>query len=371
VTVTVPGNLLLLGEYAVLEPGGLGVTLALERRVVIRVEPALRLEVLGFWGREAVHWSDQRPESSPLFTEVVRACRLVLADHFSAVVRSRAGSVAKPVSGLRPGGEEPVGEPAGNGGPPEKLAGEKPGPETLAGRILIDSSAFFFSPERKSGFGSSAAVTVGLAWTILLLGGMEPEQVRRIVPGLALQAHRAVQGGGSGYDVLTSAHGGIGLFTGGTKPGWEARALPWLPSLFLLRGPASVSSVRAVESYRRWKAANSREARRFLEDSNEAVRDFLAAGSWPEAEVAFRRSLALGLWLGEQIGVDARLNVPAELQVAVCKALGAGNELGLVVQPSEASTAGGEGAPAVGVLGEVPDSLETLVPAWEGVLCEP
>ena len=45
--LSAPANLLLLGEYAVLEEGGLGLALAVERRARITVEPSDGLEVLG------------------------------------------------------------------------------------------------------------------------------------------------------------------------------------------------------------------------------------------------------------------------------------------------------------------------------------
>lgn len=329
--ITVPGNLLLLGEYAVLEPGGLGVALALERRIEIRIEAAAELEVCGSWGRQVVCWSDHRPESSTLFSEVIGSCRRRL----ETIRRSGGGQLP----------EQP--------------------PKETAGRIRIDSSAFFVTPERKSGFGSSAAVAVGLSWAVLLLGGLEAGTVRRIAPGLALEAHRAASGGGSGYDVLTSAHGGIGLFTGGAQPRWQPRPIAWLPPLYLLRGPESVSSPRAVERYREWKGRHPGEARRFLERSNAVVDDFLAAGSWLEAEGAFRRSGELGLWLGERIGVPAGLwpcaGPPAGGRKAPCKAVGAGNELGVLVVPEALAGAG---------ISTGLELLEPLVPAQEGVLWE-
>jgi phosphomevalonate kinase len=331
VTVTVPANLLLLGEYAVLEPGGLGVALALERRVVIRVEEAPELELLGTWGGSTVRWCESEPGASPLFSQVVHTCRGYLCS-----------------------------------------VGPSGGATVLSGRVHIDSGAFYLTPERKGGFGSSAAVAVGLTWALLLLGGVTGTQLDAAAPELALRAHRAAQGGGSGYDVLTSAHGGCGLFTGGSSPRWEARSLPWLPPLYLLQGPASVSTGRAVESHRRWKAAHPSAARRFLEESNTAVRGFLAAGSWPEAEAAFRRCGDLGVRLGDQIGVEARLEVPWVLRGAAYKALGAGNELGVVAAPeagpapNEAARDARDPAPRAAAAAA---GLELLVPAWEGVLC--
>ena len=47
--LTVPGNLLLAGEYAVLEEGGLGAALAVEPRLTVTVFPAERWEIVGRW----------------------------------------------------------------------------------------------------------------------------------------------------------------------------------------------------------------------------------------------------------------------------------------------------------------------------------
>ncbi|MBN1834848.1 MAG: hypothetical protein JW820_03295 [Spirochaetales bacterium] len=319
--MTVPGNLLLLGEYAVLEEGGLGVCLGLERRVVVRSEPARQLEIEGSWGRGAVRWSERAPEASPLFREVVRSCRRYLAA----------------------AGRFPI-------GPGPSAASDGP-----AARLRVDSSAFFLSPERKSGFGSSAAVAVGLAFSLLVLAGLDAAAATAAAPQLALEAHRAAHGGGSGYDVLTSAHGGMGLFTGGAAPRWQALALLWLPPLYLLQGPRSVSSAEAVKRYREWKREHPGEARRFLRRSNAAVEEFVNAGSWTQAEASFLRAREQGLRLGERIGVPAALAPPPGLRGVPFKAVGAGDELGVVALPH-----GREGAALAA-------GLERLVPAEEGV----
>jgi phosphomevalonate kinase len=352
ITLTVPGNLLLLGEYAVLEEGGLGITLALERRVVVTAELALseasvgrdrrggvvddparadeplqRLEIEGSWGRDSVRWSDGDPGQSPLFGQIVAVCR-------------------RHLDGLRARSSE---ETEGRSGP---------APREPAARLRVDSRAFFLSPERKGGFGSSAAVTVGLVAGILGLAGLTPERVLEALPRLALEAHRAAQGGGSGYDVYTSTYGGIGLFTGGEEPRWEPRFLPWLPSLWLVRGPRSVSSARAVERYRSWKRGYPRDAEGFLERSNETVRDFADARSWAEAERALLRGREEGIRLGERIGVPAALELPPALTDLPGKALGAGDELGVIAVP-----AGGGSVELV----DSRELIEPLIPALEGV----
>ena len=76
IACSAPGNLLLAGEYAVLEPGGLGVTVAVDRlvRVVGREDPAASgLRVAGSWGADTVTWTAADRASSPLLDAVVRA----------------------------------------------------------------------------------------------------------------------------------------------------------------------------------------------------------------------------------------------------------------------------------------------------------
>jgi phosphomevalonate kinase len=309
--VSVPGNLLLLGEYAVLEEGGVGLALALEKRLRVRWQPAAGLPgaspgetlvVEGSWPGGSLLWSESAPEASPLVTAVVRACR-------SALPEAASGGGC----GVGPGGA--------GGGPP-----------WVGGRVSIDSSAFFAAGGRKSGYGSSAAVAVGLAAVLLRRSGLTGAALQRGVLRAALEGHRAAQGGvGSGYDVLASLHGGLGLFRGGREPSWRPVRLPWLPPLSLFRGEHSVATPGAVGRYLAWKEQDPAGARRFLERSNQSVLRFLQAGSWAEASVQFRRLRDLGIEVGERIGAEARLSPPAALACGSWKAIGAGDELGVYV----------------------------------------
>jgi phosphomevalonate kinase len=281
--LSVPGNLLLLGEYAVLEQGGLGLAVAVERRLAVEAEPAPGLTVTGSWsGGEDLRWSAADPAASPLITEVAAACEAYLA------------SVGRALPGAR---------------------------------IRVDSGSFYVEG-RKIGFGSSAAVAVGLAWILLDLSGKPADP--QAISELALRAHRRAQGGrGSGYDVLASSHGGVGLVTGGELPAWEPLRLSWLAPLFLYRGPRSVSTPQAIDRYRQWRGRCPREADAFLGDSNRCVLAFAGSRTRGEAASWLARSRELGLRLAERIGVDASLAAPETLPPGELKALGAGNELGL------------------------------------------
>jgi len=291
--VSVPGNILLLGEYAVLEEGGLGLAMAVERRVQISARPAEGLSVEGSWPGSALSWTPRAPSASPLVSAAVDAVARWLGD-------------------------------AGR---------QRPAWST---HISVDSSAFFLSDGRKSGLGSSAAVTVGLVCALLGAVVRRDTMPAGTVPLLALQAHRAAQGGaGSGYDVTCSFYGGCGVFRGGAAPGWEPCRLSWDPSVALFPGPAPVSTPEAVRRYTKWKQGSPGAAKEFLDESNHCVRAFVRAPSPGEAARRLRDCARLGIAIGDAIGVPARISVPPGLDSEVCKALGAGNELGACLFSSE------------------------------------
>lgn len=317
--LTVPGNLLLAGEYAVLEEGGLGWALAVEPRLTVTVQTADDWLIEGLWpgGRET--WT---PSMDPQGAGLAAKLFLALFDQFQ-----RTGGKRLP--------------PA---------------------RIQVDSSAFFDPSGRKTGLGSSAALAVGLACA---LGRLEGRQGFEPVHQPAVAAHRSVQGGrGSGYDVTASLFGGLGLFKGGKNPRWEPDRAAKLPTLALFAGSAEVRTVSAISSYEKWKAENPEEAADYLGASNPSVQRLTTAGNWAELFPLWKACRNLGLLLGERIGVSAKLDTEKALgELAeregpdgfLFKALGAGNETGLAAGSSEVFPA------------PLPSGLKILVPSPEGV----
>ena len=96
------------------------------------------------------------------------------------------------------------------------LGGERP-----AMRYTLDTSAFF-EDGRKTGIGSSAALTVALAAAI---------NASTDVLETAMAAHHDLQAGlGSGVDVATAVHGGLIEFTRGAG---RVRELGWPAGLAL------------------------------------------------------------------------------------------------------------------------------------------
>ena len=285
--LTVPGNLLIMGEYAVLEPGGLGLAVAPEKRVEVDLEPGEGLVISGSFGDKNVLWTRVSAAESPLLNAVVAECESWLQSNRYST-------------------------------------------DSWNATIQIDSSAFFNSRKGKSGYGSSAAVTVALVTALLELAGAEEKTSLSEVSRVAVRAHRRAQNGkGSGYDVLTSLNGGLGLFTGGDFPHWQPVRLPWLPYLSTFHGRKSVSTPKSVERYRLWQNENPHRARTFLDQSNGLVRKFVNAGGWSEARSMFFRYKELSLELGAAIGVKAEIEPAGPRRGTWCKAVGAGNEVGM------------------------------------------
>jgi len=293
VRITVPGNLLLVGEYAVLEKGGLGIALAPAERVVVTAVRGRKLAVVGKWPGGGERWEDGSDRGG-VISSAAETCREWLSARGAAL------------------------------------------PSDVA--VHVDSTALFDAGGRKRGYGSSAAVTVGVVASLLRLSGLSESAVTSVARNLALKAHRRAQGGrGSGYDVFTSHFGGVGLFRGGPNPGWRALSLPWLPALYVYQGESSVATGSAIGCYEKWKSEHPRGARAFLRASNRAVRRFAAAGSWAEAAETFLHLRSLNIALGREIGVDAEIRPPAGEDLRYFKALGAGNEIGVCMEPPGAS----------------------------------
>lgn len=296
-TVTAPGNILLLGEYAVLEEGGLGLAAAVGGRVRLEARPARSLSIEGSWTGGSFRWTRRHRGESALASAV-----------FDAAVAWR------------------LAHGRGTGFP--KL------------RIRIDSSELYSRGGRKTGLGSSAAVTLALAYAL-----RPDSRVDHALPRLALEAHRAVQGGtGSGYDVYCSYFGGWGVFCGGAHPSLSSFKRRFDMRMYLFPGAIPVSTGDAIRAYFRWKARDPDRAGRFVLQSNRTVKAFLAARSGRVAAAAFRDARATGITLGDAIGVEARIRAPAGVDPELCKSVGAGNELGVYLRlPGAPEPPGGSG----------------------------
>ena len=290
--LSVPGNLLLLGEYAVVETGGLGIALAIEPRVSATARGTAAASLIGISSGGETRW----PGDGGLLSAIVSSVTALLAGR-----------------GVR---------------------------ELPPAEVRIDSRSL------RKGYGSSAAVAVAASAMLLVLAGLEGDDLVFATSHAALTAHRAFQGGrGSGYDVAASLHGGIGLFEGGEEPAWTPVPLDWIGPLAVFGGRSPVATSGAVATYQEWKRSDPAAASDFLAASNRAVAGFASAQGWGEAAPWFEAARALGLELGRAIGVSARIKPPEAWggdRGGLYKAVGAGNELGVL--------AGAQGEAAAAVL---------------------
>ncbi|MBU0935754.1 MAG: hypothetical protein KKI09_03220 [Spirochaetes bacterium] len=324
--ISVAGNLLLAGEYLVLEEGGPGLALALEPRITLEAQAAAEWSLEARMGPQRQLWTPGE-RGLPLADAIFDTA----AEYLAAAGRSFP-------------------HPA---------------------KIIIDTSPFFDQDGRKSGYGSSAAAAVALS--LYLLRSARPnqsgEEAVAVAPAaaasavtegsastslsaampaelaVALHGHRRMQGGrGSGYDIFTSYYGGFGLFSGGVEPAWQKLAAQQLPDLFLYQGLSPVSSAAAVAAFTAARYGSEQSlVEACLQSSRAAVLDY-ACGRSALAECLYA-ARAAGLKLGRLIAVDARMSPDFDQPELFSKALGAGNELGCLVsvrgdRPWEAALAG-------------------------------
>lgn len=214
-----PGKLVLVGEYAVLH-GAAAIAVAVDVRAEVQVErqgASLSELVTGPGAPAAFRWAGDG--------------RL----HWAA---GHPGPYGRPLEAVLAA---------------LAAAGHLPRAADLpACRIRISSDEF----QRESGgrrvklgLGSSAAVTVALLGALLRLAGGAPVE-RRALLGLAMEAHRRLQGGrGSGIDVATALLGGVVGRSDGVQP------LPWLRGLHLaaLWTGSAASTPELLHRFEQWQ----------------------------------------------------------------------------------------------------------------------
>ena len=321
---SVPANMLLAGEYAITEEGGCGIGLAVTPRahatLTTSIDPLVLFEVVRHALRDQRERIDQIVRVSTVTSSGTHQLTTVKD---SPIVAHAFDMVAAAVSNT------PL---------LSKRSGEVNDQPVC--HLTIDTSSFFEAASgRKLGLGSSAAAGVLSTAAALQLCGIDPVSNVSQTVEIAIAAHRAAHSGrGSGYDVATSAIGGIVHFQGGTPPRYHRSALTSLFREYDLRiygheGDRAVNSSRAVACFDHYISPQSPARAQFLRTNNTITARLEQAHSWREFFLAFSEAANLGIAIGERIGVSARIGVTsAHIDDGWClKASGAGNERACVV----------------------------------------
>lgn len=224
-TATIPGKLMLAGEYAVLA-GGTALLCCVDRYCEASLSPLTegphRLTTMGFAPGEYTFRLDEN-------------ARVVFDDPKSASLLRLPQSVLEEL-------------------PPRKPV-----------HITLDSTEFY-DGERKLGLGSSAAVCVAMAEVLARFNG-DPAARRG-----ALNAHSAYQNGsGSGADIYTVSKGNVVAFTR-TQRGAKIEALKWPEGLFaaVFLMPESAATVAHVKRFNAWRDRDESAQALVAQAANEA-----------------------------------------------------------------------------------------------------
>jgi phosphomevalonate kinase len=208
---SVPGNLLIAGEYFVTEINGRGIAVAGGSRATLEISenPEGNLKVISRSAGKNILWES----NTPVKKKACSVCDFLL----------------------------------------EKINRDtKDGPPRL--QLEINTSDFFFKNGNKKGLGSSAAAA------ILFSKGFFPDLGNNRIIKKALKAHTVIQGKkGSGYDVVISTHGGCGIYTNtGENPKLERTTWPEIPEYYILSNPKPVKTSKALNNYNIWKKDNTK-----------------------------------------------------------------------------------------------------------------
>ncbi|MCD2332090.1 GHMP family kinase ATP-binding protein [Borreliella americana] len=285
---SVPGNLLLMGEYTILEEKGLGLAIAINKRAFFSFKKSHSWRFLSK-KKEIDDFSlieNRNDFVFKMFVYLSQNCFLNL--------------------------------------------------ENFAYDVYIDTSNFFFNDGTKKGFGSSAVVAIGIACGLFLIYNDTNVIDKDKIFKYCLEAYRHSQGGiGSGYDIVTSIFGGVIEFEGGFNP--KSRQLKALEfnDFYLMQGLQAIKTTESIFKYNKHRDS----ILDFILKCNLKMKKLVlnVSNSKSELITSLRRAKELGLAIGEVIGVSAALPASFDHLVNQCdliKALGAGNETFLVYRPN-------------------------------------
>ncbi|AEL18854.1 phosphomevalonate kinase [Borreliella bissettiae] len=288
ISFSVPGNLLLMGEYTILEEKGLGLAIAINKRAF---------------------FSFKKSDSWRFFSKKKKI------DDFS-LIENRNDFVFKMFSYLSQNCFFNL--------------------DSFAYDIYIDTSNFFFNDGIKRGFGSSAVVAIGIVCGLFLIYNATNVVDKVKIFKYCLEAYRHSQGGiGSGYDIATSIFGGVIEFEGGFDPKCRQLGALEFNDFYLMRGLQAVKTTTSIYKYNKHRDS----ILDFILKCNLEMKKLVlnVRNSNSALISSLRRAKELGLAIGEAIGVSAALSSGFDHLLGQCdliKALGAGNETFLVYRPN-------------------------------------
>jgi len=184
---------------------------------------------------------------------------------------------------------------------------KKHGKSLLSGRILLDTSEFFYKNGKiKLGLGSSAALTVALLANVFENGTQLPQDLSLLFE-MAMEAHRSAQGNvGSGIDIAASVYGGVLCYKiHRQKEGFKADVNPLeipegLHYLPVWAGKAS-STPSFVKRFYRFKNFNKKDYSALMEEMHDVSRE--GCHSFKNGEVdAFLESVRDYYTIMEKLG---------------------------------------------------------------------
>ncbi|MCL6570529.1 MAG: phosphomevalonate kinase [Bacillus sp. (in: Bacteria)] len=257
--VTVPGKLLIAGEYAVIEPNQQAVVIAVNRYITATIEPSKQNKLsLPQFGMDNITWEDSGKEVQ--FSIVDQRLRFIQNSIMITNQFLRENSVT-----LYPF------------------------------HLTIDSALDDPSTGRKYGLGSSAAIVVAVVSAMLMLyGEQEAPPTLAQVFKLSAIAHLKTQKNGSGVDIAASTFGGWLVYSS-FNPKWVGDELqeginlsefikkPW-PNLAItpIKPPAnltfcvgwtkeSASTAPMITAVQKFRARKQEAYSQFLQESSQAV----------------------------------------------------------------------------------------------------
>ncbi|MBD3418936.1 MAG: hypothetical protein GF398_02340 [Chitinivibrionales bacterium] len=280
-SLSVPGSLLLAGEYVILEEGGLGLFCAIDKRMRLSAKRDHRFSICGEIAGASYVWTHGNETANSFIEAVIRE----LHDTCSVSI------------------------------------------DKLPFAIGIAGDEFSSASGKKIGYGSSAAVTVGLtALLYRLAGGHEPDADELLLH--AVKAHRTAQfGKGSGYDVACSIYGGVAIFCGGLEPQVQQLPHAHLPPFKLVCAPDPIKTVSAIKLLEDWRNVHREDWRTYAARSNGLVMHLAQTGDEESCIELLRKAARRSEVFQREIGVWNPSNDVDMSRYPFFKALGAGNEL--------------------------------------------